>query len=126
MALADAMGDERLGVAVPPHSTRLTCTVPVGLKSIAARQSSASNICFVSCLKSWGPEPYKLPSLCCRIARKVHPIVSVHFVIKKSRDRANRVELGVGRPVKRCIVEVSGLFSLYIGGRSGEGCHSAN
>ena len=77
------VGYEHMAEAVPPLSTSL---FPVGLKSIAARQSSASNSCFVSRLKSWGPEPHKLPSLCRRIEGKVHPIVSIHFVIKNQRQ----------------------------------------
>lgn len=83
----NVLGGEQTAVAMPPNSARLTRTAfPVGLKSIAASQSSASNSCFVSCLKSWGPEPHKLPSLCRRIEGRVQPIVSIHFVIKNQRQ----------------------------------------
>lgn len=70
----------------PCHLIEPGWLFPVGLKSIAASQRSASNSCFVSCLKSWGPEPRKLPSLCPWIEGRVEPIVSIHFVIKNQRQ----------------------------------------
>lgn len=103
-----------------PHSL-----FPVGLKSIAASQSSASNSCFVSCLKSWGPEPHKLPSLCRRIERESSRLFQ-YILSLKIWSRENKVEQGVGWPVKHGIVKVSRPFSLSSSGRSREGCHSAN
>lgn len=51
-------------MAGPPYSAWLTRSglFPVGLKSIATSQWSASNSCFVSRLNSRGPEPQNLPS----------------------------------------------------------------
>lgn len=90
---------------MPPHSARLTRTAffPVGLKSIAASQSSASNSCFVSCLQSWGPEPHKLPLLCRWIEGRVQPIVSIHFVIKNlSQSKQGGAECGQACKVRHC------------------------
>lgn len=53
------------------------------VKSITARHQSRSKMCFVSCLKPWGPEQHKLPILYPGL-RKINPFVSdKHFVIKK-------------------------------------------
>lgn len=55
------------------------------VKSIVDGQQSRSKMCFVSCLKPRGPEPYKLPILFPGL-RKINPFVSdKHFVIKNMR-----------------------------------------
>lgn len=71
------------------HAISFICwTLPLVLlyvKSIVGRQQSRSKMCFVSCLKPWGPEPHKLPILCPGL-RKINPFVSdKHFVIKNMR-----------------------------------------
>lgn len=76
---------------------------PVGLKSIATSQWSASNSCFVSRLNSRGPEPQNLPLLWCGLRGEEHGrLFSIHFVIK-NRRRGRVVERRVGRFVKRCV-----------------------
>lgn len=55
------------------------------VKSIVGGQQSRSKMCFVSCLKPWGPELHKLPILCPGL-RKINLFVSdKHFVIKNMR-----------------------------------------
>lgn len=105
---------------LPADSLSQSVAFSCGWKALRPASRAEVSGCFVSRLKSWGPEPHKLPSLCWRIGGRVQPIVSIHFVIKESRGSANRAERPVDRALKHCIVEVSGPVCLSREGRRGE------
>lgn len=109
----NVLGGEQTAAAMPPHSARLTRTASFLWVWKALQPASRAQVTAVL-LAVWNPgdrnrisSHHYAGGLRGESSRLFQYILSL-----KIRGRANRVEQGVGRPVKRCIVEVSGPIQL--------------